>query len=247
MNLFNGTWIMMRKELNTLFSSPLIYILAGIFNILVGWLFFNYIVASKSLTTLNIYSAVITPLFGNMNFIFLFLAPLITMKSFAEEKKNRTLDLLMNSKLSSLQIVLGKYLSNIVSVLFILLFTGVLLIIAFISGADDWPLMLTSYLGVILSVSSYLIVGMFGSSITENQIVSAMISFGILLGLMLLVLTANASNNVIVAQLFSYLSISFHIEGFLRGSIRSYDLIYYISFISLGIFLILRSLDSRNW
>ena len=75
--------ILVKKELKDSFSSPLIYVLTGLFCFMMGWLFFNYLVQAKTLTSATMTQAVITPIFGNMNFIFVFLCPLITMRSFA--------------------------------------------------------------------------------------------------------------------------------------------------------------------
>lgn len=80
--------ILARKELKDSFSSPLIYVLCGLFSLMMGWLFFNYLIQSTQMTTTTMTQGVITPIFGNINFIFVFLCPLITMRSFAEEKSN---------------------------------------------------------------------------------------------------------------------------------------------------------------
>ena len=93
MNFLRGIVLTTKKELSDYFGSPLVYILAGLFNAIVGWLFFNYLVDAKNLTLLNLSHSVLIPLFGNINFLFLFLVPLLSMKLFSEEKKFQTLDL----------------------------------------------------------------------------------------------------------------------------------------------------------
>lgn len=236
-----------KKELKDVFGSPLIYVLSGLFCFMMGWLFFNYLQQAKTLTTANMGQAVITPLFGNINFIFIFLSPLITMRSFAEEEKQHTLDLLLSSKLTLLQIVLGKFLAYFAMISFMLIFTLIFPLILSFSGYNDWGVVLSSYLGVIFSIMAYLAVGLFCSSITDNQIVAALLTFCFLLGAMLLVITVNATNNYIFAMMIQYLTIPFHYEAFSKGVIRSYSLIYFASFIGFFFLLTIKSLQSRKW
>ncbi|MBL6988366.1 MAG: ABC transporter permease [Bacteriovoracaceae bacterium] len=244
---FKGVAILSIKELKDFFLSPLVYILTGCFSLLLGWLFFNYLILSKNHTALSLTNSVLRPIFGNMNFIFLFFAPIITMRSFAEEKKRHTIELLFLSNLSHLQIILGKFIGVFFVSLFMLSLTVLFPIILAFSGFTDWGIVTSSYLGIIFSIMCYLAVGLFTSSLTQNQIISAISGFAILLGLMLLVATGNATNNFIVTQIFQYISVAFHYEGFTRGAIRSFDIAYYLSFLSFFFFLTHKSLDSRNW
>lgn len=237
----------LKKELKDVFGSPLIYILAGLFCFMMGWLFFNYLQQAKNLSTVNIGQAVITPLFGNINFIFIFLSPLITMCSFAEEQKQHTLDLLLSSKLSLFQIVIGKFLAYFSMIFFMLIFTIIFPLILSFSGYNDWGVVLSSYAGVIFSIMAYLSVGLFCSSITDNQIVAALLTFCFLLGSMLLVITVNATNNYIFALMIQYLTIPFHYEAFSKGIIRSYSIVYFICFIGFFFMLTIKSLQSRKW
>jgi ABC-2 type transport system permease protein len=237
----------LKKELKDVFGSPLIYILSGLFCFMMGWLFFNYLQQAKNLSTANIGQAVIAPLFGNINFIFVFLAPLITMRSFAEEQKQHTLDLLISSKLTLIQIVWGKFLAHFSMVCFMLLFTMIFPLILSFSGYNDWGVVFSSYLGTILSVMAYLAVGLFCSSLTDNQIVAALLTFCFLLGSMLMVISVNATNNYIFALMVQYFTIPFHYEAFSKGIIRSYSLIYFGTFIGFFFLLTVKSLQSRKW
>lgn len=245
--MFGKIFILTRKELKDAFSSPLIYVLAGLFSLMMGWLFFNYLLQSKQMTTATMTQGVITPIFGNINFIFVFLCPLLTMRSFAEERKQGTLDLLLRSRLSYLQIVLGKFISTIVMVLFMLSLTLLFPIILAISGYSDWGVVASSYAGIILSVMAYTAVGLFCSSLTDNQIVASLLTFCFLLGSMLLVISINATNNYLMALIVQYSTIPFHYEGFTRGLLRSYSFIYFICFLIFFFLLTLKSLESRKW
>lgn len=243
----NDLFVLVKKELKDAFSTPLIYILSGLFSLLIGWLFFNYLVASKDLTEQSLTQSVLINIFGNMNFIFIFLAPLLTMKSLAEEKKQHTLELLLMSRLSHLQIVLAKLISCFGLACFMLSLTFIFPVILAMSGYSHWGVVFTSYLGILMCVWCYLCVGLFASSLTENQIVAAILGFTILLGLMLFVLTANASNNQILSQVLQYFSLSMHFESFVKGAIKSFDVFYFISFSGLFVYLTHLSIDSRRW
>ena len=239
--------IIAKKEMKDSFSSPLIYILAGLFSLMMGWLFFNYLLQAKDMTTTSMTQGVITPIFGNINFIFIFLCPLITMRSFAEEKKQHTLDLLLRSELTEMQIIFGKFISNVLMVFFMLSLTLLFPVILMFSGYSDWGVVWSSYLGIALSVMAYTSVGLFCSSLTDNQIVASLLTFCILLGSMLLVITVNATNNYLFALMIQYLTIPFHYEGFTRGLLRSYSLVYFATYLSFFFLLTLKSLQSRKW
>lgn len=239
--------ILVKKELKDSFLSPLIYILTGLFCFMMGWLFFNYLLQAKNLTSATMTQAVITPIFGNINFIFVFLCPLITMRSFAEERKQATLDLLLRSELSEMQIIIGKFISNMVLVFFMLSFTFIFPLILAFSGYSDWGVVGSSYLGIILSVMAYLSVGLFCSSLTDNQIVASLLTFCILLGSMLMVISANATDNYLLALIIQYMTIPFHYEGFVKGVLRSYSLVYFISYLCFFFLLTLKSLQARKW
>lgn len=239
--------IVAKKEMKDSFSSPLIYILAGLFSLMMGWLFFNYLLQAKEMTTTSMTQGVITPIFGNINFIFIFLCPLITMRSFAEEKKQHTLDLLLRSELTEMQIIFGKFISNVLMVFFMLSLTVLFPVILMFSGYSDWGVVWSSYLGIALSVMAYTSVGLFCSSLTDNQIVASLLTFCILLGSMLLVITVNATNNYLFALMIQYLTIPFHYEGFTRGLLRSYSLVYFATYLAFFFLLTLKSLQSRKW
>lgn len=243
----SGIFSVIKKELKDSFNSPFIYIIGGLFSLLIGWLFFNYVIAAKDLTSLNITNAVLAPVFGNINLFFLFLAPLLTMGLITEERKNHTLELLFLSKLTSMQIVLAKFVAAVISVMFLLFFTLIFPSIIAISGYSDWGIVISTYLGFMFSTMCYLSVGLFASSLTDNQIVAAFLGFSILIFFMLLAVSANATNNWMLAQIAQYFSIAVHFETFVRGEVRSYDVIYFLSFIGFFLWLTKESLESRKW
>ncbi|MDC1175138.1 ABC transporter permease [Bacteriovoracaceae bacterium] len=245
--ILKGTMILAKKEIKDSFSSPLIYILGGIFSLLVGWLFFNYLLVSKEFTQQTFLQSVFFPIFGNINYIFIFFAPLITMRLFAEERKLATIELLLTSQLTHLDIILGKFISSAVTVFALLALTFVFPILLAFSGYAEWSMMFSSYLGTYLSILCFLSVGLFASSLTQNQLIAALLAFSLLLGMMFLPLSGTVLNNYLVAQILQYFSVLFHTEGFLLGSLKSYDFVYMFSFIGFFLYLTHLSLESRKW
>lgn len=235
------------KEIKSIVTRPLFFIVMALYMLLSGWLFFNYLAASKDVTTLSIEMSVLKPLFGNMNFVFLFLIPILTMRSFSEERKDKTLELLLSSRLGKEQIILGKFLALF---FILLLFVMVLAIYPFmlsLSGFENWSIVLSGLLGLLLTGSCYIFAGLFFSSLTDNQIISALLSYVFLFFCMLLIFSAQSTENVIVAQMLQYLSFLFHFEQFASGLVPSYSFVFYTSFFGLFGCATYYSLKQREW
>jgi ABC-2 type transport system permease protein len=247
MVLSRGTWILYKKEVKDYFNSSTVYILAGLFIFISGWLFFNYLMASKEPTTLSLTASVLIPTFGNINLIFLFFAPLITMRIFAEERKQKTLELLYLSKLSDNQIILSKLMASFTVAIFLIGLTVIFPIILLLSGYKDFGVICTSYLGLTLCVFCYLTVGIFTSSLTQNQIIAAILSFTLLLGFVLMILSVNTSELSMTKDILKYMSVPFHLEGFVLGSMKSFSFVYFASFFGFFFYLTKKSLDVRHW
>ena len=195
---------------------------------------------------MNLNEQVITPLFSNIAVIGLFLIPLITMRLFAEEKRQGTIELLVTSPVHDLEIVMGKWLSAVImyaTLLFILLIDYSFL---FIYGHPDWKPVVTGFFGVLLEGACLLALGTFISTTTKNQIVAGAVGFALALLLWILNWTTSFGNTPTV-QVLGYLSILSHLDSFTRGVLDTKDVVYYLSMIFLGLFLTSRSLESLRW
>jgi ABC-2 type transport system permease protein len=250
-------WIIAKKDLSSFFSSPVFYSLTSVFLILNGFIFFN-ILNYFSLQSfqvqqqpgsnfgLNLNEMVIEPSFHNMAVILLLIIPLVTMRSFAEEKKSKTFALLLSSPIHLKEIIIGKFLACMIVVgLMVLLSaysTGYLIVV----GDPEIGPILTGYIGIFLITGCYVSMGLFASSLTDNQIIAAVISFGLALFMWIIGWGAQAGGSEL-SQLLEYLSLITHLEHFLKGLINSSDLIYYLSFITFGLFLTHRVLESSRW
>jgi ABC-2 type transport system permease protein len=249
-------WTICRRELYSYFVSPIAWVLLAIFAFLSGA--FTYIITASFVKAslegqmtgqsfpMNLNEQVIRPLFSNVAVIGLFLIPLISMRLFAEEKRQGTIELLITSPVHDLEIVLGKWLSAVIMYSALLLVLLLDYSFLFIYGQPDWKPVVTGFLGVLLLGACLLSLGTFISTTTKNQIVAGAVGFALALLLWILDWTTSFGNSPTV-QVLSYASILSHLDSFARGVIDSKDVIYYLSMIFLGLFLTTRSLESLRW
>ncbi len=255
MNVFN---IGMR-ELRSLFVSPIAHVVSAIFTIILAWFFLN-IVALFLILSLQVLRApwiaervsmqdlVMRPFFGNMSVILLLLIPMITMRTFAEEKKVGTFELIYTSPVRTSEVVFGKFFGISVFILFLIgiSFLFMIPLIKFAEPQPDIGTIISSYLGILLMTTAFISAGIFASSITENQVISVIVSFGILLLFWVLGWVKGTLEGTL-RDVLAYLSFMDHFENFSRGVIDTRDIIYYLSFTIAMLFLTIQSLESRRW
>ena len=253
----SNIWSLVKKEVRAYFGSPIAYAVLFAFTLIYGWMFYNLIMwfnlQSMQMAQnpyyaqqININELVFSPLFGNMSLILVFVTPLLTMRLMAEEKKNGTDELLFTSPLTVGQIVLGKYLAALVMLAAMLGLTALLSIFAFSLGNPDLAPWLTGYLGLFLIGGAYIGLGLFFSSLTENQIVAAVLTFLTLLLFFLLHWISSLGSGA-WQGVVNYLGFSTHLEDLTRGILDTKDLVYYVSFSFFGLFLAHSVVQSRRW
>lgn len=256
MTSLSNTWTVAMRDFKQYFISPLAYLITASFLFIMGWMFFfglsNFNQQNMEYQQMNtgkalsISEGIVRPLFGNMNVILLFIVPFITMRLFAEERKNQTIQMLLTAPITLAEIVCGKFLSASLFVLSMMALTFVYPVILFFTGNPEWGPILTSFLGTFLLTASLISVGVLFSATTENQIVAGILTFGA--GLFLwLVSWAAYSSGPVWSDLLMHLSLINHFNNFSQGMIHSVDLIYYFSFIFFCLFLTHRILDSYRW
>jgi len=175
-----------------------------------------------------------------------FFIPALTMRLLSEEKRSGTIELLLTKAITDRQIVFGKFLSTLILIIIALLFTLPYVITVASIGNIDIGGVICGYLGLILMSGVYISIGLFASSITQNQIVAFLIALfaGIFFHLIFDLLSGSITG--ITGQVFNFLSLRVHFESMSRGVIDSSDLIYFLSLIFLGLFLAEISLSKRN-
>ena len=229
-----------QKEFKSYFNSPIAYIFIITFILFSSWLFFR--------TFFLIGQAHLRPLFSIFPWLFLILAPSITMRAWAEEKKMGTIEVLMTLPLKDYEVVVGKFLASFFFMITTVVLTFPLAITVYSLGNPDTGSIIGGYIGAILMGGAYLAIGLFCSSLTKNQIVAFIIStvscfILLIIGEDIVLMSAPDT----VAPLFSYLGLGTHFESISRGVIDSRDLIYYFSTIGFFLFLNTLALESRKW
>lgn len=249
-------WTIARRDFRAYFTSPIAYIVIAGFLGIMGWMFFfnlsHFNAQAMQYQTFNmgkmptITEGIVKPLYGNMNVIFLFLVPFITMRLFAEEKKLHTIELLMTAPVNLTQIILGKFLSSFLLIAIMLLLTLVYPAVLFATGNPELGPIFTSYVGTLLLASCYIAIGTFFSALTENQIVAGALTFAA--GLFFwLVNWATQAAGPVWSDVLQNLSLITHYASFSQGLINTADIVFYLSFIGFGLFLTHRALDSFRW
>jgi len=251
------------RELRSFFSSPIAWSVTALFLLIFGgffWLFLTdfanrapelYQFAgnpayAEMLGELNLTGWVVRPLFGNTQVLFLLLVPALTMRLFAGEKKQGTYEFLLTSPLTVAQLVAGKYLAGLAMVSILLLSSAVFPATLYLVGSPDTSVILTGYLGLFLLGGAFVAVGTFASSITENQIIAAVLTFVILL-FFWIITWAQPLASGIVADVISTLSFLEHFEDFIKGVLDTRHLVYFLSFIVFFLLLAGRAVEAVRW
>jgi ABC-2 type transport system permease protein len=245
------------KELRSYFVSPVVYVVGAVFLLIVGLLAYIYIVFTgaqaiqlmqvQGQAQINLNDLVFRNLFSSIRFILLIVLPILTMRLLAEEKKLRTFELLMTSPIGLNEIVAGKFVSVFLLFLGLLGLTGLIPLTLALFSDFDWYPVLTGYLGLILLGALFLSVGLLASALTENQVVAAFVSFGLLLFLWLLAGVGTLLGDTALGQVISYVSFMDHYDHLVRGLIDTRDLAYFVSALILMLFLTHRVVDSTRW
>jgi ABC-2 type transport system permease protein len=257
-----------RKELNVYFTTPLAYAMFAVMMIFASYFFIaavkQFLDASMmamqmpqymDANRLNLTDFVVAPVVFNTGIIVTFVAPFLSMRLLAEEKRQKTFELLMTAPVRPLEIVLGKYVGGLVIMAVTVGLTLVLPLVLTVfagssgtggSGGVEWETTLSAYFGLILWCGTAMAVGMFVSSLTDSQAVAAIISILLLL-LLWLVSWMAAGTDGAMRDVLTYLSASQHLVAFVRGVFDLKDVVYYLSWIVFGVFLTHRVVEAQRW
>ena len=244
-------WALVRREVGAYFASPIAYVVLGFFLFLFGLYFYGELEIfidprnTAQGQTVNVNQHMIRWLFHTTAVILLFLLPLVTMRSFSEELRSGTIELLFTSPLTDTQLVLGKFFGAMTLYIVMLGSTFIHMGLLFYFGDPDWKPIAVGYLGLLLLGASYIGFGLVFSSMTRNQIIAGFLSFGVFLFLYLIEIAQNWSGWA--SALVPYFSVSRHLEEFAKGVIDTRDVVFYLSFIGLGLFLTKQSIESYRW
>jgi len=235
-----NVYAIFKKEFKSYFNLPIAYIYITVFLVLSNWLFLRVFFIAGQTSMRNF--------FGLMPWMFLFLVPAITMRLWSEEKKLGTMEILMTLPVRDHEVVLAKFCASFCFLILTIALSFPLVITVAVLGDPDEGPIIGSYLGVLLMGGAYLAIGLFISSLTENQIIAFIISIVVIFALMII-----GEDMVLFTipgffvPIFSYLSLGAHFESIGRGVIDSRDLIYYLSIIGFFLYLNIRKLQTGKW
>ena|SRR3989442_773639 len=248
------------RELRAYFTSPIAYVILTIFVFLSG-LFFKSILAQVLQMGLmsqiqaqqlgprpmDMPGMITRSFLSTMSVILLFIMPMLTMGLFSEEKKRGTIELLLTAPITDLQVVLGKFFAGATFFIILLLTTWIPTGALYLYGSPASGPILTAYLGLLLYGLALVAIGVFISTLTENQIIAAVLSFGTIMVLWLIDVLANNTESASSKAVLSYLSILSHLDDFMKGVLSSSNIIFYLSLMLVALFLTYRSIDSLRW
>ena len=241
-------WIIARRDLGAMFCSPLAWILLAVIQVILRFMFLtnieSYFILQPQLMLLEntpgVTDVVITPLMHLAAIILLMIMPLLTMRSIAEEKRNRTLGLLVSAPLGMSEIVLGKYLGLLLFIFILVTMLMLMPLSLYLGTSPDSGKLLSIYLGMLLLLATFAAIGLYLSSLTENQTIAAISTFGVLL--MLWIIDWKFGSVTVL----SYLSLLRHHQSLLEGVFNTSDIAYYLLLIVGFLVLTIRQLDRER-
>jgi ABC-2 type transport system permease protein len=247
-----------KKEMKSYFYSPVAYVVIGLFALLMGVIFDAFIGIYQAYAAGARFGQqgisldrLISQLFQNMAFILCFLSPMLTMKLFAEEKRQNTFELLFTAPIRGSELILGKFVSALALMGILVAFSFIYMAFLIAWGNPEVPIILTSYLGLMLALCCYLSLGALISAISNSQAIAACISF---VALLLLWLVQSLGQRVTAkwgpidwGPTLVYISPLGHFNEFVDGVIHIKDVVYFISFTVLMLFLTHRAVESNRW
>ena len=250
------------KEWRHYFGSPIAYVALFVWTMLFGIFFYFafsfFLEQSMRMSAqgmqfgggmrLSLNEYLIRPLLQNTAVVALFITPMLTMRLFAEEKRQGTIELLATSPLSDLEIVLGKFLAA-AGLFLVMVLAGMVdlaLIWRYAQSPPDWKPVLTGGLGVFLLGCSFIAMGTFVSTLTRNQIVAGILSFCLFLGMWTLGWAEDPMASPTM-KVVAYLGVTTHLEDLVKGIVDLKDIVFYLSVIAFGIFLAHQSVESQRW
>jgi len=234
------------KELRSLFGSPLAWVILAVLNAVIAYIFllqidaFNAIQSQLAQLTNapGITEIIVAPLFGSIVIVLLMVTPLLAMRLIAEERRHRTLTLLLSAPISMTEIVLGKFLGLFLFLCSVIALTLLMALSLYAGGTLDLGLIAANLAGTILLAASFTAIGLYISSLTSHPVIAAIGSLGALLGLWVVGMAGSEPDNLLVQ-----LSLIKHFESFNKGLIDSGDVAYFLLCIGLFLVLAVRRLD----
>lgn len=252
-----GISVICSKELKTLFSSPVFYVVGLLMTMTMSFLFFHHlkdfsVIQGSAMfggaeNRANIHYEVFIKHLSTLNLMLLFLIPALTMRQLAEERKLRTFDLLLTSPVTSAEIVIGKYLATLVAVLVLMLIALAYPIVSRTVAVFNWAPLLISFFGIFMLAAVYSAMSLFCSSLTENSLIAFVTSVVFNIFLWFLGIGAEVAETNLARQIYEHISLNTHLSALIQGTIRSNSIVFFASVIAFFVFLTERMVESFRW
>jgi len=238
-----------KREFLSMFLSPLAWVILAVIQVILAWSFFTsidvFFSIQSDLTTMKnapgVTDLIATPLFEVASIVLLMVTPLLTMRLISEEKRNKTISLLYSAPVSIADIVLGKYIGLLFFVFTLIAMISLMPLSLAMGTTLDYSKLFSGVLGLFLALAAFSAAGLFMSSLTDNPMIAAISTFGLLLLLWMINLSTETAGSV-----FSYLSLHVHFTALLRGILNSRDIAYFVLFIVGFIVLTIRQLETQR-
>lgn len=228
----------MKRELSAYFSSAIGYIFLAVYYLFSGF-FFQATLASNT--------GNMSMIFGNMFTIILFLTPILTMRLWSEEKKQKTDQALFTAPVKLLPVTLGKYFAALIVFIISLAINLVYAMVISFFTTPEWSVILGNMVGLFLLGAALIAIGMFISALTENQVIAAVGGFGVAFFVMLMDALPTIIPGDFFLELITNLSFNNHYNDFSYGILNLTDVVFFLSVIVLFVFLTVRVFEKKRW
>ena len=243
-----------QRELRTLFLSPLAWAILAVVQFILAYLFLSqlneFLTLQPQLKVIEgapgVTDLVVVPVYGSAAFILMMVVPLLTMRVISEERRSRSLPLLLSAPLSMSEIIIGKYLGIVAFLIIMSLMITVMPLSLLFAGTIDIGLLSAIFLGLILLIAAFAAIGIYMSSLTQQPTVAAISTFGVLLLLWIIDWAGGKAGDPGATGVLTYLSMLRHFEDMSRGIFSSADLVYFLLFIATFLILSIRKLDAER-
>ena len=229
-----------KRELRSYFVTPIGYIFCGMFLLVSGLLFYFTTLANQSTQSLNEY-------FVYMIFMFAILIPLLTMKLFAEDRRTKTEQLLLTAPVSLTGMVMGKYLAALTIYGCTFLVNAFNFVLLYMYGTPNTASIFANILGVFLIGAAFVAVGLFLSSLTQNQLIAAVSSIGAIVAMLLISMIIDSIPFAWLQSVLAWFSILDRYVPFTNQALSIPAVVYFFSLAAVFVFLTVRVYDKRRW
>jgi ABC-2 type transport system permease protein len=247
----SGFWAVYRRELLSLWVTPLAWVLLVVFLLLEGTIFYSIVVHFSSLPELSPDRGPVQAFFGQESILLLVtlivLCPALTMRSFAEERRSGTIEALLTAPVSPAGVVLGKYLATLTTYLVMWAPTLLYVVILRKTGSVDWAVVATSYAGLFGVGASYLALGTLMSAMSRSQLIALLLTLFFVFGLFVVGVGEYVFEDGLFRDISAHVSMASQMEDFSRGIVDLRRIVFDASVVGLSLFLCVRVVDSWRW